>query len=427
METSGSEMSEQVVDGPSWPLSRERQELVVMLGEMVRRFGTERFLVTPLVRADAKDFPDAWEPTLHGIYLTLNRLCWLAYLDPEIVVHDHRSAQPSQKMLRKTEIEIASCNAGVVAFDLVSIGNDDVAGLLSHKVGQAYLELVSGEPFRSAKHESSDVEGSVAAYFLGLGVLAANSSMYRRHRAVVRGRSEYSEQEITTDGGLGIAEATMLLAIQDILRDDVQDAHETLHKPQREWLDEWKDALDRHEDELREMLGLDDAPDVAPVSRADAPRSSPTTDEEAHKRVNAGRETKRLKRWSYAGVFGGMVLGGVAFLGGPIVGIAGVVVGTGAAWWRWCGAYYTCVGAGCGKLLEASDAVCPGCGGKITKTLNTRELAELHEQWRAEEEARDEARDPSEFAGDPDEGVISERRPRARRRALPPGESSTPL
>jgi hypothetical protein len=420
-----------MVDGPTWPLSRERQELVVMLGEMIRRFGVERFLVTPLVRADAKDFPDQWEPTLHGVYQTLNRLCWLAYIDPEIVVHDNRAARESTKMLRRTEIEIASCNAGVVTFELASIGNDDVAGLLSHKVGQAYLELVPGEPFRSAKHESDEVEGTVAAYFLGLGVLAANSSMYRRHRAVVRGRQEVSEQEITKDGGLEIAEASMLLAIQDILRDEVQGALETLHKPQREWLEGWKDTLDPHEDELREMLGLDAAPDVQAVTRPPGPRKSPTTDEDAHKRINAGRETKRLKRWSVAGAFGGLLLGSIAFAGGPIVGVAGVVVGTGAAWWRWCGAYYTCVGNGCGKLLKPSDTVCPGCGGKITKTINSKELEELRKQWRAEEEARDEARDPSEFAGDPDAAVVSERRvPRARvrdRRALPPGGSSTPL
>ena len=125
----------------------------------------------------------------------------------------------------------------------------------------------------------------------------------------IRGREEHSESKIAMNGGLDLADITLLLAIQDILRDDVQGALSTLHGPQKEWVEKWKEVLDPHEDALREALGLDGTREPRPLSRSAAPRVAPAHDEEARRRFNVGYETMRLRSRSLLGAGGGGVLG----------------------------------------------------------------------------------------------------------------------
>ena len=390
----------------AWPLTRTQRESIVALASMIRRFGAERFLETPLVRADAKDFPERWEPTLHKVHQLLYRLCWHAYIDPEIVVFDGRPVRDNDtRMLRASEIEIVSCETGVARFEVASIGNDDIAGTLAHKVGQIFLELAPGEPFRTAAGPSDERTGSIAAVFLGLGVVAANAAMYRRHATQVVGREERSEQQIA---GLEIAEITMLVAVQNLLRDEVQDALETLHGQQREWVDRWTDVLDPHEDELREMLGLDEESPSLTLSRPERPRTVAAGTHDENRRFNDGREVARVRRRSLYGMVGGGILGFVAGAGlfnfmliiAPVAFVTGVTAGTAFGFWRWCRPFYTCSHGACQRMIPASASKCPSCGGTVTETLT---LAQLHARWkqlREEEDARDEQIDPSEFAGD---------------------------
>jgi len=393
----------------AWPLTRTQHELLVALASMIRTFGAERMLEAPLVRADTKDFPDRWEPTLDTVHQLLYRLCWHAHIDPEIAVVDTRPLRDDdQSMLRTSAIEIASCEAGVATFEVAYIGNDDVAGMLAHKVGQIFLELAPGEPFRTARTAADERDGSVAAVFLGLGVVAANAAMYRRHATRLVGREERSEQLIASAGGLDIADITMLVAIQDILRDDVQDALKTLHGPQREWVEQWKDVLDPHEDELRELLGLDE--DRAPVSlsRPARPRVVAAGTHVENPKFNDGRDIARVRQRSFYGIAAGGFLGLFASAGlhaaSLLVGvpalIAGVTAGVAFGWWRWCRPFYTCSEGACLRLIPTTAKACPSCGGTVSETIT---IPDLHARWRKmreEEDARDEQLDPSEFAGD---------------------------
>ncbi len=402
-----------------------------MLADMIRRFGSERFLEAKLVRADKKDFPDTWEGTLQSMHQVLYRLCWHAYIDPEIVIEDYRPARDADGMLRTSEIEIASCSAGVATFHLTAIGNDDVAGMLAHKIGELFLDLAPGEPFRSTPRVPDEREASVAAVFLGLGVPAANATMYRRHATQIVGREERSEQAIGHAGGLDIAEVTLLLAIQDILRDEVQDALSTLHGPQKEWIEDWKHTLDPHEDELRELLGLDEKREPRTLSRSEKPRVAPAHDESARKKFMVGQETMRVVRRSHWGIALGAFLGfllGIAvwLLAGEPGGkgstflvsamACGAVVGGVFGLWQWCRPYYSCTSGSCG-LVRADATTCPQCGGTITKTVTQKELEEYWKKWRAEEDERDEQLDPSEFAGDPEAGEFREEYAMRKRKA----------
>ena len=259
---------------PAWPLSDEQRVHVSRLAEYIKRFGAGRFLNAHLVRADEQDFPDKWEPTLRSLYRLLYRLFWHAHISNEVEIDDLRgTADPS--MLTNSSIDFIAVENGRAQFQVAAFGNDDIAGLVSHTVGEAFLALAPVDPFRAAAPAApTEAESTLAASFLGLGVLVANSSMYRRYKSRLAGREVLSEQRVERTGGLSISDATLVLAIQLTVRDDVPGAKDTLLGPQKDWIDRWLAVLDPHEDELRRMLGLDDADHSLP-ERPTKPREAP--------------------------------------------------------------------------------------------------------------------------------------------------------
>lgn len=360
-------MTEPIV---SWPPTHEQQTLLARLAMLIRQFGAERFTKAPLVRADERDFPETWEPTPTGVHRLLYRLCWHAHWEPEIVVEDVRPAKaPEARMLLASEIELASATPQTLTFSIGAIGNDDIAGLLSHRIGQAFVETAPGDPFRAGTSDISETAGSVAAIYLGLGVLAANSSMYRRYESRVVARSVVEEQYVAQVGGLSIADATFLVAVQDIVREDFQGALETLHKPQAEWLERWKELLDPHEDELRAMLELDSAEPHALI-RDPVPHKPPTLPDRDLGKFNAGRTTFRVPYRQYwaaglgvaAGIFG--FLAPMGFVVGP-----SAMVGLGVAGLFAVKSKFICSDPECTRIMDTEEATCPRCGGTIAETI----------------------------------------------------------
>src|SRR5215475_12395274 len=134
-----------------WPLSDDQRAHVVRLGELIQRAGTARFMQAHLVRADERDFPETWEPTLASLYRLLYRLYWHAYVDVEVAIKDARApAPPDERMLANSSIELLEARDGRVTYQVAAFGNDDIAGLLSHSIGEAFLHLSPADPFRGA-------------------------------------------------------------------------------------------------------------------------------------------------------------------------------------------------------------------------------------------------------------------------------------
>lgn len=373
-----------------WPPTHEQSAHLAQLAKLIKQFGAERFVSAAIVRADEQDFPDTWEPTLTGVHRLLHRLCWHAYWDPEVRIEDARlPTLPDEKMLRASEMELASAEDGVVTIAVSQIGNDDVAGLLSHRVGQAFLEMAPGDPFRHASDESTETAGSVAAVFLGLGVLVANSSMYRRYASKMVARVVVEEQYVAEVGGLTIGDATFLLAVQDVVRDDVSPALDTLLKPQREWVDKWREVLEDHEEELREMLELGRAPSI-PLSRRALPRPVQTHEERDLRKFNAGHPTFRVPYRSYLPVYLGVTVGLAGFAAPhPLFVGPALMAALGAAGRMFVKDQYTCADTSCGRLMPSLVQECPGCGGTIMGTIahpNDR-LDALEKLEREEEDA----------------------------------------
>jgi hypothetical protein len=131
----------------------------------------------------------------------LVRLLWLAHVDLDVAIDDQRRFDPAPR--RASDIRWIATTAGVARFQIAAIGNDDVVGLLSHEVGLAYAAWQAGAAaYRDAElPPPSERDGSIAAIYLGLGVLATNAALEGH-------------------GGLGLAAAIYLLAIQAVLRDE---------------------------------------------------------------------------------------------------------------------------------------------------------------------------------------------------------------
>jgi hypothetical protein len=177
-----------------------------------------------------------------------------------------------------------------------------------------------------------------------------------------------TEEFVESVGGLEVGDAMMLVAIQDIVRDDASAALDTLHPQQREWLDAWRSVLDPHEDELRALLELDDDRELPP--RAESPRR-PTTALVATKAANTGRITFRVptRRRGVIG-FGAFAGGAAAYVVGigwvvaPALVLAGVVLGFALS-----GKRFQCSEPECRAAMATEVATCPRCGGTIAGTI----------------------------------------------------------
>lgn len=366
-----------------WPLESHELALLGELAELIRRFGAERFVKHPLVRADLRDFPDRWEPTIPAVHTVLYRLFWHAYIDAAILVEDDRPAlPPDHRRLTSSEIELGDAQHGRVVFHVVSIGNDDVAGALAHQVGTAYLLLAPPDPFREAMPDPTDAAGSLAAVFLGLGVLATNSARYDRRVSEIVGNSVLTESQTATAGGLEQHDLAFLLAVQDLVRAEPQDALATLSKVPAELVAARRADLASHRDELRVLLALDDAPARSLTRAAEPPRPAAVNDRDL-RQFNSGARVFRVpfRSWNPPLLLG--TVGSLAFILNPIVGGAAAVAGL-IAGRVMSKPGFRCSDPACDTIAFAELAICPGCGGTVAGTIKHASLRldaeEEHEQ-----------------------------------------------
>ncbi len=368
-----------------WPIDTHERGLLGELAELIRRFGAERFVTLPLVRADLRDFPDRWEPMIPAVHTVLYRLFWHAYIDGAIVVEDDRLAlAPDHRRLTSSEIELGEAQHGRVVFHVVSIGNDDVAGALAHQVGTAFLLLAPPDPFREVMPDPTDAEGSLAAVFLGLGVLATNSARYARRVSEIVGNSVLTESQVATAGGLEQHDLAFLLAVQDIVRAEPQEALATLSKVPGELVAARRADLASHRDELRAMLALDDAP-VRPLSRSAEPPRAAAIESRDLRKFNSGTRVFRVpfRSWNPPLLLG--TVGSLAFILNPIVGGAAAVAGL-IAGRVMSKPGFRCSDPSCEAISFAELAICTNCGGTVAGTIK-------HASLRLDAEDEHEARE----------------------------------
>ncbi len=374
-----------------WPPPPHLGRLLDELAALVERAGAARFLDAPVVRADERDFPEPWRPTAAALERLLLRLLWHAHVDLDVVLDDRRGPRREVGRLRTTELELVEVVDGAARFEVAEIGNDDLAGHASNLVGDAFLRWTArSAPYREAAIVPTPAEATLAAIYLGLGVLVANASSYARRATELQAQWVISEDQHVAVGGLGPTEACFLVAVQAVVRPAPVDALATLRPNQRARVSAFVDELTPHRAPLAARLGLDlDAPrpalarDPAPPTVDDAARPEPDLE-----RFNRGHVTFRVgHHHGGLGLAAGAAVGLVAGLGlagtlvAPVVtAIAIAPMFAGLAWGRQ-RRYWLCADPACGRRVPRDAATCPGCGGAVAG-----ELRHADERLAAEEE-----------------------------------------
>jgi hypothetical protein len=247
------------------PDAKTREHLLDVLGEYVARGGPATLLAPP-VEPGVAAFPERWAPTPSGVALLIRRLAWHAGFDREITVEDRRGEAAPTERKPTTRLELIELRRTAAVFALGYIGDDDIAGTFAHEIGVAHAVLHRADgvdPYRTtdapvlAVDPGVDLErGSIAAVYLGLGVLAANAACQQHS---VLERTSFNPMLVTSTGvqveagHLPVASLGYLVAVQVAVRGETKPPP-GLAATQRRLVAAILAELDG--DDLRERLGI---------------------------------------------------------------------------------------------------------------------------------------------------------------------------
>ncbi|MBK9031091.1 MAG: zinc ribbon domain-containing protein [Myxococcales bacterium] len=367
----------------AWPPTGARAEVLGRLALLIERGGAAHLLDAPIAHAGPRDFPEPWQPSAVAVERVLVRLLWLAHVDLDVALDDLRRYEVADQLLRRSGISWVETTDGVAHFQIETIGNDDVAGLLCHEVGLAYAAWIAGAAaYRdAAPTPPSERDGSIAAIYLGLGVVATNAALYNRVASKLVGQVSVSETDVVATGGLAPDEALYLLAVQAVLRGGVDDAHATLREDLRARLAADVSALRAHRDELAEHLGLDLGAPRAALARDAEPPLVGDRPEPSKAQRHAGERTYRMRESQVGvglgqGFMAGMGFGAVGWLVGLVAPVVGVMVAVpvviGGLLHR--RAVDRC--PRCAHVIPEVATTCPGCGATVAgRVASEREMA----------------------------------------------------
>jgi hypothetical protein len=374
---------------PPEPDVKTREYLLDVLGEFVARAGAGPLLLPPVEPGEAA-FPDPWAATRAGAALLLRRLAWHGGLDRAIEVEDHQAgARPTERKpaTRVTLVEVRR-NAAVFALDF--IGAVDVAGTLAHEIGVAFAVLHppdGGDPYRTAEAPAIAVDpdvdlerGSIAAVYLGLGVLAANAA--RQNHAVLERQGFHpllvAEVGVTVEAGhLPASSLTFLVAVQAALRGEPKPPAGLVPAQRRE-VEAWLETLDPAA--LRARFGI--AGDAAAGARPTA-----TAFADAKLEPDAPRH-KIAFRWRTnrggLGLIAGMVLGlGASIAAAPAL-MAWLVIGGGVGGHLFGRQIRVPRCSACATTLKGLAQSCTACGAVMRG-----DIEHLSDRLAAEEQLQD--------------------------------------
>jgi hypothetical protein len=374
---------------PSEPDVETREHLVDVLGEFVARAGAGPLLLPPVEPGEAA-FPDPWDATRAGTALLLRRLAWHAGLDRAIEVEDRQvGARPTERK-PATRVVLVEVRRNAIVFALEFIGADDVAGTLAHEIGVAFAVLHppdAADPYRTAEAPAIAVDpdvdlerGSIAAVYLGLGVLAANAAC--QHHAVPERQGFHpllvANVGVELEAGyLPVSSLTYLVAVQAALRGETKPPGGLVPAQRRE-VEAWLEVLDRAA--LRARLAI--AGD-APAGERPTPTAFPGAKLEPDApRAKIGFRWRTDRRG--LGLVAGTVLGiGAAIVAAPVLmpwlaiggAIGGHLFGRQIRVPR-CSA--------CATVLKGAAQHCTRCGAVMRG-----DIAHLSERLAAEEQLQD--------------------------------------
>jgi hypothetical protein len=377
---------------PATPYAERRNALIAVLAELIGRGGATPFLAPPIAPGDGA-FPDPWRATRGGVRGVLRRLAWHVGNNREIVLTDERLGAPPTERMPETRIGLTTVTGKQLAFRIEFLGEDDVAGTLAHELGVAHAAVNRPDqvdPYRTGEQPEIQIDvdrdherGSIAAVYLGLGVIAANAAFQQYSRSG-RWNGGYLplEYDVLRAGYLPMSELAFLLAVQAVVRGTGAPAG--LSGPQKDEVAAWVTALAGQQAQLRERLGIEPGAEIVETRPPAVAFDDLDLDEDAPPpRKNAFRwRTHR---------------GGVGFIAGAVfgVGVAMAVAVPNAAPLIVIGA----AGSGhvlgrrvrvprctnCASVVAATAATCPHCGATLRGDIADRaDRLEAEERLEAE-------------------------------------------
>jgi hypothetical protein len=374
---------------PSEPDVETREHLLDVLGEFAARAGTAPLLLPPVEPGEAA-FPDPWAATCAGAALLLRRLAWHARLDRAIEVEDRQvDARPTERK-PATRVPLVEVRRSAAVFALEFIGADDVAGTLAHEIGVAFAVLHppdGADPYRTAATPAIAVDpdvdlerGSIAAVYVGLGVLAANAA---RQNHMVPERQGFNPLLVANvgveleAGYLPASSLSYLVAVQAAVRGETKPPGGLVPAQRRE-VEAWLEVLDRAA--LRERLGISG-------DAATGERPTPTAFPDARLEPDAPRH-KIAFRWRTN-------RGGLGLLAGTALGVGAAMAAAPAL------VLWLAIGGAVGGLLFGRQVRVPRCSACATMLKGNAErciacgavmrgdIAHLSDRLAAEEQHQD--------------------------------------
>lgn len=373
---------------PPVPTRTRCEQLLDELAYFVARGGAGALLAPPVIPGQAA-FPERWRPTRAGVTALLRRLAWHAQQDRDVFVEDARLGAPPTERRPSTRVGLLSIDKATLHFRCEFLGADDIAGTLAHELGVAHAALhrrETVEPYRVAERTTIEIDaerdherGSIAAVYLGLGVLAANAA-FQQYANAGRWNGGYvpHEYEVIQAGYVKMSDLIYLLAVQTVVR-GAGELPAGLSGPQRDEARAWFSALRSQTAELRDRLGitqeaLDEAArDLANGDPREAPAPFADVVDDADEPVRAQRNAWRVKTHRGGmGVLAGGVLGGALAMMIAVQNASPFIVlgamGAGHVAGRRVRALRC---TGCASLVGGNETTCHDCGASLRGDIET--------------------------------------------------------
>jgi len=426
---------------PRHPSESDRRWLTDQLAELIARSGWETFALAPLVRASDSFFPDRYVHGPAGVRTVARRILRHAGLDEvRVRVVDGRAPEAGRAgtLLQQTAIEFVSLADDLLVLELTELGApEDVVPSVAHCVGRAYREqraldrvAVAG-PYRGEDEGSATDDetleaqrATVAAVYLGFGILAANAAHQYRAAGSQDGYWARTEWVHGNIGGLDASAVSYLLALQLVVRDAdaayIASVVGALAPNQASDVREWSAILRPDAVAQRESLGLVGAPrdwpaewepHVEPIDddeladadlEADEPEARQAEKWNHRRPVWRVRDTRAASGATLGALVGFALLVAAAFTGLPtsamivvvIVSVFGGLVIGGRVRCDFCSE------PDCQALFDATHARCPRCGGRVVGEISSANKRLDAEEELEEQEAAHRLRDADGLVAD---------------------------
>ena len=369
-----------------------------MIGELeglVARRGGEPLSQNLLILPNDEFFPDGWGVDTQSLGSALYRLLeYAGFQTPKVRLFDYCAAHEETGVDQGEVFYTGVADDGALEFEVHQLGPmKSMLGIASHEAAKAWLDSKQiseqAHPFRGqalSQYEVDDALSSIAAVYLGFGVLATNASHTIRHGGDIRGQYVYTtEWSVSQAGGLSPTAMAFLLATQLACRGESKGVLGHLRPNQKRDTKRWLDAI-----LADDLVALQNRLQAGSASTSRACSLSSilpghvevvvAVSDGGVTQYNCGQPVFRVPRhYGWYGFVVGLALGFVGIVATvplrrfwivpPLALILPIVVGS---LWGYRRRAFICSDGACERQIPDGASQCEGCGGTVSGDIASR-------------------------------------------------------